>query len=70
MSKDKKDRTSNKYQQPDRIDSEEESLLDKFEDEQMTDPIPVEDLKQDLKYEKKKTETQKSSSSEKMNPSK
>ncbi|MGD7043833.1 hypothetical protein [Jeotgalibacillus proteolyticus] len=68
MSKDKHNRTSNKYDQPDSLNSEKESILDKFEDEQMTDPIPMEDQKQDMKDEKNKHHTKSSSSSEKSRP--
>ncbi|KIL47870.1 hypothetical protein [Jeotgalibacillus campisalis] len=68
MSKDKQNRTSNKFDQPDSLDSNKESILDKFEDEQMTDPIPMEDQKQDMKDEKNKKHTKSSSSSEKSHP--
>lgn len=65
MTKKNSNRTSQKMEQPDRINSDKESILDKFEDEQMTDPVPVEDLGQEMKEEKNKRKTKSSSSTEK-----
>ncbi|KIL48784.1 hypothetical protein KP77_19950 [Jeotgalibacillus alimentarius] len=50
--------------QPDRVKSNNENILDKHEDEKHTDPVPVEDQKIDQKNEKKKRNTQSDSSSE------
>ncbi|AJD91150.1 hypothetical protein JMA_18330 [Jeotgalibacillus malaysiensis] len=53
-----------KHDQPDRIKSDKENILDRHEDEKHTDPVPVEDQKIDQKNEKKKRRTQSESSSE------
>ncbi|MBM7580221.1 hypothetical protein [Jeotgalibacillus terrae] len=52
------------HDQPDRVKSNKENILDKHEDEKHTDPVPVEDQKIDQKNEKKKRNTQSDSSSE------
>ncbi|TDL34907.1 hypothetical protein E2R51_04065 [Jeotgalibacillus sp. S-D1] len=70
MTKNNSNRTSQKLKQPDRINSDKESILDKVEDEQMTDPVPVEDLGQEMKEEKNKTKTKSTSSSEKSSATK
>ncbi|WP_400243688.1 hypothetical protein AB3U99_20995 [Niallia sp. JL1B1071] len=50
---------------PEQYETENESLFDKFESEQMVDPIPMEDLKEELREEKAKHDTKNTSSSEK-----
>lgn len=69
MSNHQDQKSSKQFDQPDRIKSDKESILDKFEDEQMTDPVPLEDQKQDMKNEKNKRKTKSSSSSERANRS-
>ncbi|KIL45345.1 hypothetical protein [Jeotgalibacillus soli] len=63
--KNKKNSQEKWMDQPDEYKSSNESILDKFEDEQMTDPIPLEELKQQAQDEKNKRHTKSSSSSEK-----
>ncbi|MGO5012149.1 hypothetical protein ACTQ5K_09820 [Niallia sp. Sow4_A1] len=50
---------------PEQYPTENESLFDKFEIEQTVDPIPMEDLKEELREEKAKHDTKNTSSSEK-----
>ncbi|MGN8845318.1 hypothetical protein ACTNDN_21185 [Niallia sp. HCP3S3_B10] len=69
MAEDKGKTTSNKKQMnmdnPEQYPTENESLFDKFEIEQTVDPIPMEDLKEELQEEKAKHDTKNTSSSEK-----
>ena len=50
---------------PEQYPTENESLFDKFESEQTVDPIPMEDLKEERREEKRKHDTKDTSSSEK-----
>ena len=50
---------------PEQYPTENESIFDKFEIEQTVDPIPMEDLKEELREEKAKHDTKNTSSSEK-----
>lgn len=50
---------------PEQYPTEKESLFDQFESQQNVDPIPMEDLKQELRDEKKKHKTKNDSSSAK-----
>lgn len=69
MVEDKGKATSNNKQMnmdnPEQYHTENESLFDKFEIEQTVDPIPMEDLKEELREEKAKHDTKNTSSSEK-----
>jgi len=69
MAENKEKTTSNKKQMnrdnPEQYPTENESLFDKFEIEQTVDPIPMEDLKEELQEEKAKHDTKNTSSSEK-----
>ncbi|WP_028552215.1 hypothetical protein [Paenibacillus sp. UNC451MF] len=53
-----------KRDHPEQYPTEKESLFDKFKSEQTVDPIPVEDLKQQVQEESDKKETKHRSSSE------
>lgn len=53
---------------PEQYETDEESLFDKFESEKNVDPLPIEDLNQEVKEERNKTKTKDSSSSEKKFP--
>ncbi|MCI2254956.1 hypothetical protein M3221_12400 [Domibacillus indicus] len=57
-----------KMDNPEQIDTENESLYDKFEEEQNVDAIPLEDLKMEQREEKDKHKTKDSSSSEEKYP--
>jgi hypothetical protein len=57
-----------KMDNPEQIDTEKESLYDKFEEEQNVDAIPLEDLKMEQREEKDKHKTKDSSSSEEKYP--
>ncbi|WP_410492997.1 hypothetical protein [Domibacillus sp. DTU_2020_1001157_1_SI_ALB_TIR_016] len=57
-----------KMDNPEQIDTENESLYDKFEEEQNVDAIPLEDLKMEQREEKDKHKTKNSSSSEEKYP--
>lgn len=57
-----------KMDNPEQIDTEKESLYDKFEEEQNVDAIPLEDLKMEQREEKDKHKTKNSSSSEEKYP--
>ena len=48
---------------PEQYPTNEKSLFDQFEAQQHVDPIPMEDLKQELRDEKKKHKTKNDSSS-------
>lgn len=66
----KKKETVQKYTQrnmdnPEQYPTENESIFDMFESEQTVDPIPMEDLKEELREEKAKHDTKDISSSEK-----
>lgn len=50
---------------PEQYPTENESLFDKFKSEQTVDPIPMEDLREELLEEKAKHESKHTSSSEK-----
>ncbi|RED41511.1 hypothetical protein [Paenibacillus sp. VMFN-D1] len=50
---------------PEQYATERESLFDRFESERNVDPIPVEDLTENMKDEQNKEHTKDSSSSEK-----
>ncbi|OAS88349.1 MULTISPECIES: hypothetical protein [Metabacillus] len=49
---------------PEQYKTKEETLFDRFESEQNVDPIPMEDLKMELREEKQKHKTKNNSSSE------
>ncbi|WP_227936754.1 hypothetical protein [Alkalihalobacillus deserti] len=53
-----------KRNHPEQYPTEKESLFDQFESEQHVDPIPMEDLKQELRDQKNKHKTKNDSSSE------
>ncbi len=65
MSKDKKQLSRGKMDNPEHTLTDKEHILDKFEEEQNVDPIPIEDLRQENKEERHKHDTKQSSSSEK-----
>ncbi|MER2060929.1 MAG: hypothetical protein ABTA16_19100 [Niallia sp.] len=69
MAENKKEQGSNSVQMnmdnPEQYPTENESLFDKFESELNVDPIPMEDLKEELREEKAKHDTKNTSSSEK-----
>ncbi|GAE35508.1 hypothetical protein [Halalkalibacter akibai] len=50
---------------PEQYPTDKKSLFDQFESQQFVDPIPMEDLKQELREEKQKHTTKTTSSSEK-----
>lgn len=60
--KDMRNGTSH-WDHPEQYPTENESLFDKFEDEQHVDPIPMEDLNMEKQEEKQKNGESKSSSS-------
>lgn len=49
---------------PEQYQTEHESLLDRHEEEQTVDPIPMEDLNMEAQEEKNKDQTKSSSSTE------
>lgn len=57
--------THPKYDNPDMLNSEKQSLFDMHDDMKTVDPIPVEELNEQVNDEKNKEETKKSSGSEK-----
>lgn len=63
-----KKRDQGKMDNPEQIDTEKESIYDKFEEEQNVDAIPLEDLKLEQREEKDKHATKNSSSSEEKYP--
>ncbi|OES45174.1 hypothetical protein [Domibacillus iocasae] len=63
-----KKRDQGKMDNPEQIDTDKESLYDKFEEEQNVDAIPLEDLKLEQREEKDKHGTKHSSSSEEKYP--
>ena len=65
MSKDKKQLSRGKMDNPENSLTDEKHMLDRFEEEQNVDPIPLEDLRQENEEEKHPHDTKKSSSSEK-----
>ncbi len=56
-----------KYDNPDMVSTDKESLFDKHEDMKTVDPIPVEELNEEVKDEKDKRGTKHRSGSEKKN---
>ncbi|TFE03351.1 hypothetical protein [Jeotgalibacillus sp. R-1-5s-1] len=52
------------HDQPDQLNSSKKNILDRHQDEQHTDPVPMEDLKSDKKSEKNKKKSQKAQSSD------
>ncbi|WP_227395408.1 hypothetical protein [Jeotgalibacillus aurantiacus] len=52
------------YDQPDQLNSSKKNILDRHQDEQHTDPVPMEDLKSDKKSEKNKKKSQRAQSSD------
>ncbi|OMP68065.1 hypothetical protein [Domibacillus epiphyticus] len=65
---DKQPLNKGKMDNPDQMNTERESIYDKFEEEQTVDSIPLEDLRIEQQDEKKKHHTKDSSSSEKKFP--
>ena len=69
MAENKRESSSNNTRMnmdnPEQYPTENESLFDKFESELNVDPIPMEDLKEELREEKAKHDTKNNSSSEK-----
>lgn len=69
MAENKRESSSNNTRMnmdnPEQYPTENESLFDKFESELNVDPIPMEDLKEELREEKAKHDTKNTSSSEK-----
>lgn len=62
MAEEKKPLRSNKdHEHPEQLDTENPSQLDADDSEMNVDSIPLEDLKQDMKDEKKKHKTKKNS---------
>lgn len=57
-----------KMDNPEQIDTNKESMYDKFKEEQTVDSIPLEDLKIEQEGEKRPHHTQDTSSSEKKFP--
>jgi hypothetical protein len=66
--KDKQPLNKGKMDNPDQMNTENESIYDKFKEEQTVDSIPLEDLKIEQQDEKNKHHTKNSSSSEKKFP--
>ena len=56
-----------KLDNPDMVNTDKESLFDKHEDMQTVDPIPVEELNEEVKDERDKRGTKQSLGSEKKN---
>jgi len=65
---DREDAKGRELDNPDLVKTEKESLFDMHEDMQTVDPIPVEELTQNVKDEKNHSHTKDSSSSEKRYP--
>lgn len=63
-----KKRDQGKMDNPDQLETDKESIYDKFQEEQTVDSIPLEDLKIEQFDEKHKHHTKDSSSSEKKFP--
>ncbi|MGM0844742.1 MAG: hypothetical protein ACQEUT_07165 [Bacillota bacterium] len=63
--KDSKGKAFDVFDNPEQYDSDKESILDKFESEQNVDPLPLEDIKEEAREERNKTNTKDQSSSEK-----
>lgn len=53
------------YNNPEQYKTEKKSLFDQHDEEKHVDPLPVEDLRQEVMEEKDKKETKQSSSTEK-----
>lgn len=56
-----------KMDNPDMLNTEKESIFDKDEQMKFVDPIPVEELNDEVKDEKNKDETKSTSGSERKN---
>lgn len=65
MPKDKKQLSRGKMDNPENSLTDEEHMLDRFEEEQNVDSIPLEDLRQENEEERHPHDTKNSSSSEK-----
>ena len=65
MTKDKPTISQKKMDNPENSMTDKEHMLDKFEEEQHVDTIPIEDLREENLEEKDKTATKSTSSSEK-----
>jgi hypothetical protein len=65
MPKDQKQLSRGKMDNPENSLTDKEHILDKFEEEQNVDSIPIEDLRQENKEERHPRDTKQSSSSEK-----
>ncbi|WP_046176046.1 hypothetical protein [Domibacillus indicus] len=57
-----------KMDNPENLNTDKESIYDKFEEEQNVDTVPLEDLKMEQREEKNKHDTKNSSSSEEKYP--
>jgi hypothetical protein len=53
------------FDNPEQYKKDKESILDKFESEQNVDPLPLEDIKEERREERDKSNTKDQSSSEK-----
>lgn len=53
------------FDNPEQYDKDKESIFDKFESEQNVDPLPLEDIKEEEREERAKSNTKDQSSSEK-----
>lgn len=54
-----------KYDHPEQYKTDKESLFDKFESEKNVDPLPVEDLNEEVKEEKEGEDSKDTSSTQK-----
>ena len=63
----KENRVQQNLEKPDMVNSDNPSLFDMHEDMQTVDPLPVEELNEEVKDEKHKSHTKDSSASEKKN---
>lgn len=52
------------HDRPDQYKTEKESMLDRYEQEQTVDPIPMQDLNMEAQEEKNKDQTKSNSSTE------
>ncbi|MCA1062101.1 hypothetical protein QTG56_19575 [Rossellomorea sp. AcN35-11] len=55
--------STRKNDHPEQINQDHDGILDQHESERNVDPIPLDDLKKDLRDEKKKHQTKEESSS-------
>ncbi|MBU5351183.1 hypothetical protein KQI74_02755 [Paenibacillus barcinonensis] len=60
----KNDTQDKMHDQPEQYKTENESLLDRYEQEQTVDPIPMQDLNMEAQEEKNKHQTKSNSSTE------